>query len=49
MRKRYKKKRRSCSVCKPHRRGITMRWSGREEQRLKDWERERRRGWFELN
>ena len=37
MRKMYKRKRRSCSVCKPHKRGIVIRWSGRDESRLKEW------------
>jgi hypothetical protein len=29
--------------------GAVMRWSAREEQRLKDWERERHIGSFHLN
>jgi hypothetical protein len=38
MRKRYKKKRRSCGVCKPGKRGITKRWSPREEMLVKRYE-----------
>ena len=39
MRKRYKKKRRSCALCKPGKRGISKRWSPREEMLLKRFER----------
>ncbi len=45
MRKMYKRKRRSCSVCKPGKRGIVKRWSIREEAELRRFDRERR--WFE--
>lgn len=38
MRNLYKRKRRSCAVCKRHKRGVVIRWSGREEARLKEWE-----------
>lgn len=41
MRKRYKRKRRSCALCKLHKRGWAKRWSEREDERLRRWERER--------
>jgi hypothetical protein len=44
MRKRYRKKRRSCGVCKPDKRGISKRWTPRDEVLLKDFERRLNRG-----
>ncbi len=43
MRKRYRKKRRACGLCKPNRRGFAPRWNERELVRLRDWERSRER------
>lgn len=40
MRKRYKKKKRSCPLCKPHKMKIEKRWNVKEEQKLKEFERE---------
>jgi hypothetical protein len=47
VRKRYRKKRRSCAVCKPDKKGITKRWELRQEILLKDFERQRHRGRFD--
>lgn len=44
MRKRYKRKRHSCKVCKPGKMGLSVRWSPREESRLKEFERQKTRG-----
>jgi hypothetical protein len=44
VRKRYRKKRRSCGVCKPDKKGISKRWEGRQEVLLKDFERRLNRG-----
>jgi hypothetical protein len=44
MRKRYKRKRRTSKWNKV---GVVLRWSGREEQRLKLWEKQMRRGSFD--
>lgn len=43
-RKVYKKKRRSCSLCKHHKRGITPRWTDRDLERLRTFEKTRNRG-----
>ena len=43
MRKRYKRKKRSCGVCKPCKVGGTCRWKPRDLMLLKEWERERKR------
>ena len=43
MRKQYKKKRRSCALCKPHKRGICHRWEDNERQELEIWERIKRK------
>ena len=40
MRKRLKNKLRSCALCKPHKRGHSMRWRPQELQDLKATERE---------
>jgi hypothetical protein len=40
MRKRYKNKRRSCALCKPHKRGWEERWKPKQVQALRDSERE---------
>ncbi|MFP5507395.1 MAG: hypothetical protein ACLGH6_14455 [Gammaproteobacteria bacterium] len=40
MRKRYKNKRRSCALCKPHKRGRDLRWRPRELADLERAERE---------
>jgi hypothetical protein len=42
MRKMYKRKRRSCGVCKPGKKGITKRWSLKDEHLLREFDRERR-------
>jgi hypothetical protein len=42
MRKRYRKKRRSCGVCKPDKMGLSKRWTARQEMLLKEFEREAR-------
>ena len=34
MRKRYQRKRRTCRLCKPHKRGLAPRWKPREAARL---------------
>jgi hypothetical protein len=43
MRKRYRRKRRCCGICKPGKRGVCIRWTERELHALKRFERERRR------
>jgi hypothetical protein len=35
MRKRYRIKRRSCGLCKPHKRGLANRWKPRDLARLR--------------
>lgn len=40
MRKRYKKKKRSCPLCKPHKTKGEKRWKPGEEERLKRAEKE---------
>lgn len=40
MRKRYKNKRESCALCKPHKRGWALRWRPRELAELVHAERE---------
>lgn len=42
MRKRYRRKRRSCTLCHPEKRGIEPRWKAKDLERLARWERERR-------
>lgn len=41
-RKRYKRKRRSCSLCHPNKTGHDKRWKAKEAEALSRWERERR-------
>lgn len=41
MRKRSKRKRRSCSLCKPHKMGGDNRWKPKEEAKLREFEKER--------
>ena len=41
MRKRYRRKRRACSICKPNKRGMAPRWNGRELVMVREWERDR--------
>lgn len=43
MRKRLKRKRRCCAMCKPGKRGGAVRWKDRQLDRLKRDEREMRR------
>lgn len=43
MRKMYRRKRRSCGVCKPNKKGVTKRWSSRDETLILEFERERKR------
>ena len=38
MRKRLKNKRRSCGLCKPHKRNMAPRWKPQEEARLREFE-----------
>jgi len=40
MRKRYKNKKRSCGLCKPFKRGKTIRWKNKELQKLELAEKE---------
>lgn len=40
-RKRLKKKRRCCALCKPHKRAKGVRWRPKEMQALRLWERGR--------
>ncbi len=40
MRKRFRHKKRSCGLCKPHKRGRAGRWTAREAQALAIGERE---------
>lgn len=40
MRKRFRNKKRSCGLCKPHQRGRAGRWTAREAQALAIGERE---------
>ena len=40
MRKRLKKKKRSCALCKPHKMRGCNRWKPKEEAKLKAFERE---------
>ena len=42
MRKRLKRKRRSCDLCKPHKTGHDNRWKPVERGRLAEFERARR-------
>lgn len=39
MRKRYKKKQRSCVLCKPHKMGLANRWKNKDLVKLKEFER----------
>lgn len=49
MRKRFKGKHRACGLCKPGKRGLAVRWTPREEVRLKEFERSRNSGdWTRL-
>lgn len=41
MRKRMKKKLRTCNLCKPHKRAMAPRWKNRDLSRLREFERER--------
>ena len=41
MRKRHKKKLRSCCMCKPHKMNKTNRWSIKDEAKLKEFESKR--------
>jgi hypothetical protein len=47
MRKQLKRKKRSCALCKPQKMGWVNRWKPREVEKLKRFERNRRRGWYE--
>lgn len=42
MRKRYKNKHKSCALCKPHKRGLAVRWRARELADIVRTERETR-------
>ncbi len=39
IRKRYKKKRRTCALCHGNKRGMSPRWTDRELQQLREFER----------
>jgi len=43
MRKRYKKKLKSCAMCKPHKMNGANRWKPKDEARLKEFEQEMKR------
>ena len=43
MRKRLKKKKRSCALCKPHKMGKAMRWKAADFNRLSNDEKEIRK------
>ena len=43
MRKRFKIKKHSCSLCKPNKTGHAHRWNNRDLYALKDFEKEKRR------
>jgi hypothetical protein len=42
MRKRFKKKKHSCALCKPNKTGGSCRWSGKEAVLLKEFERHKK-------
>jgi hypothetical protein len=44
MRKRYKEKKRSCSLCKPHKRKRACRWKLKEQDSLTRFERSDKTG-----
>jgi hypothetical protein len=46
-RKRYRRKRRSCAVCKPGKRGLAVRWSPKQLALLKLHERSIARGMWD--
>lgn len=37
MRKQMKKKKRSCGLCKPHKKGMDNRWKYKDREELKQW------------
>lgn len=41
MRKRFKIKRHSCGLCKPHKLGLAHRWTAKDFARIKEFEREK--------
>jgi len=41
MRKRYKQKKRSCPLCKPHKLGLEKRWKNKDLARLEEFEKEK--------
>lgn len=43
MRKRSKKKQHSCALCKPHKMGGDNRWKHKDEVRLREFERDKRK------
>ena len=45
MRKRYKRKRRSCALCKPGKRGWAHRFKHREQKLREQFERDPKEGW----
>jgi hypothetical protein len=47
MRKRYKQKKHSCALCKPHKMGWQERWKAKEAARLREFERAKARGFHE--
>ena len=47
MRKRLKKKLRSCPLCKPHKTKGACRWKPKEEAKLNEFERKKPEDWVE--
>lgn len=43
MRKRYKEKKESCGLCKPHKKGWQNRWKEREKEQLKEYEKQKQK------
>ncbi len=41
MRKRFKNKKHSCALCKPHKMGHDCRWKNKDLERLKEFEKEK--------
>jgi len=41
MRKRFKNKKESCALCKPHKRGWAVRWNSKQAELLRIFEKEK--------
>ena len=48
MRKRFKKKKRSCAMCKPHKMGWDNRWKHKDRQRIEHDEEEILRAEYDI-